>query len=112
MKVSSTKGGIRFERWGKLSPRYISPFKVLRQIGEVAYEVGLPLSLSFMCLVFHVYMLKKYVSNESHKPEYEEHDVRPDLSYKEKAMQILNISLKTLCKKEVPLTKCSGTAGS
>ncbi|XP_070015171.1 uncharacterized protein [Nicotiana sylvestris] len=37
LKVSPMKGIMRFEKKGKLNPRFICPFEVLRQVGEVAY---------------------------------------------------------------------------
>jgi hypothetical protein len=37
LKVSPTRGLHRFKIRGKLAPRYIGPFKVLEQRGEVAY---------------------------------------------------------------------------
>ena len=38
LKVSPTRGRIRFGMKGKLSPRYIGPFEVLTKIGSTAYE--------------------------------------------------------------------------
>lgn len=61
LKVSPTKGGVRFRRLGKLSLRYIGLIEVLRQVGEVAYELTLPPSLSAIHPVFHVSTLKKFV---------------------------------------------------
>ena len=49
-----------FGKRGKLSPRYIGPFEVLKRVGEVAYELALPPGLSGVHLVFHVSMLKRY----------------------------------------------------
>ena len=46
LKVSPTKGVMRFGRKEKLSPRYIGPFEILGLKGEVAYELALPLELS------------------------------------------------------------------
>ncbi|XP_069154546.1 uncharacterized protein [Solanum lycopersicum] len=44
-KVSPMKGMMRFGRKGKLSPRYIGPYKIVRTIGKVAYELDLPSDL-------------------------------------------------------------------
>jgi hypothetical protein len=46
LKVSPMKGVKRFGVTGKLSPRYIGPFKILSQNREVAFELELPKRLS------------------------------------------------------------------
>ncbi|WMV45566.1 hypothetical protein MTR67_038951 [Solanum verrucosum] len=33
---------MRFGKKGKLSPRYISPYRISKRIGNVAYELELP----------------------------------------------------------------------
>ena len=50
---------MRFGRKGKLRPRYVGPYEILQRVGEVAYELALPVELSFIHPVFHVSMLKK-----------------------------------------------------
>ena len=40
------KGVMRFGKKGKLSPRFVGPFEVLERMGEVAYRIAIPLTLS------------------------------------------------------------------
>ena len=61
LKISPTKGVIRFGSRGKLSPRFIGPFEILERVGEVAYRLALPPSLDGVHEVFHVSQLRKYV---------------------------------------------------
>ena len=66
LKISSTKGVIRFDSRGTLSPRFISPFEILERVGEVAYHLPLPPYLDGVHEVFHVSQLRKYVRDDSH----------------------------------------------
>ena len=59
LKISSMKGVMRFGKKRKLSPRYIAPYDILQQVGNVAYEMKFPNDLTSVHLVFHVSMLKK-----------------------------------------------------
>ena len=42
LKVSPMKGVMRFGKKVKLSPRYVGPYKILKRVGKVAYELELP----------------------------------------------------------------------
>ncbi|GKF36287.1 putative reverse transcriptase domain-containing protein, partial [Tanacetum coccineum] len=46
LKVSPWKGVVRFGKRGKLNPRYVRHFKVLKKVGAVAYKLELPQELS------------------------------------------------------------------
>ena len=81
LKISLTKGVIRFGGRGKLSLRYIGPFEVLERVGEVAYRLALPPSLEGVHNVFHVSQLRRYIRDESHVLDYSELELQPDLLY-------------------------------
>jgi hypothetical protein len=59
LKVSPIRGLCRFRVKGKLSPRFIGPFKILERVGEVAYRLELPVQLADVLDVFHISRLKK-----------------------------------------------------
>ncbi|XP_069148139.1 uncharacterized protein [Solanum lycopersicum] len=42
LKVSPMKGVMRYRNKVKLSPRYVGPYKILKMIGKVEYELELP----------------------------------------------------------------------
>jgi hypothetical protein len=58
VKVSPMRGVKRFRTKGKLSHRYVGPFKIIDR-REVAYQLELPEQLSNVHDVFHVSQLKK-----------------------------------------------------
>ncbi|KAL0546911.1 hypothetical protein IC582_016830 [Cucumis melo] len=105
LKVAPMRGVLRFERRGKLSPRFVGPFEILERIGPVAYRLALPPSLSTVHDVFHVSMLRKYVPDPSHVVGYESLEIDENLSYVEQPVEVLAREVKTLRNKEIPLVK-------
>ena len=69
LKVMPKRGVVKFDKRGKLSPRYIGPFKVFERVGTVAYLLALPKSLLSVHAVFHVSMLRKYTLDPNHVVE-------------------------------------------
>jgi hypothetical protein len=61
LKVSPMRDLHHFKVRGKLTPRFIGPFKILEKRGEVAYQLKLLPQLSDVHDVFHVSQLKKYL---------------------------------------------------
>ncbi|KAL0536859.1 hypothetical protein IC582_025822 [Cucumis melo] len=105
LKVAPMKGVLRFERRGKLSPRFVGPFEILERIGPVAYRLALPPSLSAVHDVFHISMLRKYVPDPSHVVDYEPLEIDENLSYVEQPVEVLAREVKTLRNKQIPLVK-------
>ncbi|XP_074276978.1 uncharacterized protein LOC141600631 [Silene latifolia] len=105
LKVSPTKGVVRFGKQRKLSPRYIGPFEIIERVGDVAYRLLLPIELSKIHDVFHISVLKKYISDPSHVITIPPLQVREDLSYEELPIQILDYKEKVLRNKTISLVK-------
>ena len=91
LRVSPTRGVMRFGVRGKLNPRYVGPFEVLDGVGEVvAYRLALSPSLASVHNVFHVSMLRKYVPDLSHIIELAPLWIREDLTYEEHPVRIID----------------------
>nr|GEX27886.1 zinc finger, CCHC-type, retrotransposon Gag domain protein [Tanacetum cinerariifolium] len=54
LKISPWKGVLQFKNKGKLSPRFLGPFKILKRVGEVAYVLELPKEMWGIQNTFHV----------------------------------------------------------
>ena len=66
LKVMPKRGVVRFDKRGKLSPRFIGPFEILERVGTVAYRLALPPSMSSVHEVFLFSMLRRYTPDPSH----------------------------------------------
>ncbi|KAK6140959.1 hypothetical protein DH2020_025298 [Rehmannia glutinosa] len=102
-KMAPMKGVMRFGKKEKLSHRYVGPFHITERIGDVAYRLDLPVSISQIHDVFHISMLRKYVANPCHILMNVPIELKADLSYKEIPMEILLREVKRLRNKEIPL---------
>jgi hypothetical protein len=92
------RGLHRFKIRGKLAPRYIGPFKILEQRGEVAYQLELPPQLSDVHDVFHVSQLRKCLRVLKEQMPLEELTIREDLTYEEYLVKILDTLEKVTIK--------------
>ncbi|WMV49704.1 hypothetical protein MTR67_043089 [Solanum verrucosum] len=99
------KGVMRFGKKGKLSPRYIGPYRISKRVGEVVYELELPQELATVHPVFHVSMLKKCMGDHSLIIPTEDIGIKDSLSYEEISVQILDCQVHKLRTKEVASVK-------
>ncbi|KAK4737909.1 hypothetical protein R3W88_001606 [Solanum pinnatisectum] len=99
------KGVMRFGKKGKLSPRYVGPYEILKSVGNVAYELNLPNELVPVHPVFHVSMLKKCIGDPVSILPLEGLGVNENLSYEEVPIEILDRQVKRLRNKEIASVK-------
>ncbi|XP_077226462.1 uncharacterized protein LOC143859697 [Tasmannia lanceolata] len=105
LNVSPTKGLMRFGVRGKLSPRFVGPYEILEKIGKVAYRLALPPSLSGVHNVFHVSMLRKYISDPNHVIELEPLNLREDLSFEEQPIRTVDCKDQVLRRRTILYVK-------
>ncbi|XP_073041893.1 uncharacterized protein [Primulina eburnea] len=91
VRVAPMKGVMIFGKKGKLSPRPIGPFEILKRVGTLAQRVALPSNLVRFHNVFYVSMLRNYMLNPSHVLNYEPLQLTPNLSFEERPTQIWDI---------------------
>ncbi|GJS97130.1 putative reverse transcriptase domain-containing protein [Tanacetum coccineum] len=59
LKVLPWKGVVCFGKKGKLAPKLVGPFEIIKKVGYVAYRLDLPEELNGVHNTFHVSNLKK-----------------------------------------------------
>jgi hypothetical protein len=105
LKVIPFKGTQRFQEKGKLAPRYVGPYKIYAQWGEVAYALALPDSLLGIHNVFHVSQLKRCLRVPTDMADLQEIEVDKNLSYKEHPIAILDFSERQIRTKTIKMVK-------
>ncbi|XP_028074506.1 uncharacterized protein LOC114276867 [Camellia sinensis] len=105
VKVTLIKRHPRFGKRDKLTPRYVGPFQVLEKVGAVAYRVALPPCMSPIHNVFHVSMLRGYLSDPSNVIDYHQIVLDDKLTYEEKPIRILDWQVRQLRNREISMVK-------
>ncbi|GKB53241.1 putative reverse transcriptase domain-containing protein, partial [Tanacetum coccineum] len=105
LKVSPWKGVVRFEKKGKLAPRFIGPFEITERISPVAYRLRLPEELNGVHDTFHVSNLKKCLTDQTLHVPLEEIQVDAKLNLVEEPVEILEREFKKLKRSRIPIVK-------
>ena len=96
---------MRFGKKVKLCPRYVGPYKILKRVGKVAYELELPAELREVHPVFHISFSKKCVGDPASVVPLETMVVKDSLSYKDIPVEILDRQVRRLRNKEAASIK-------
>ncbi|GJY26967.1 putative reverse transcriptase domain-containing protein [Tanacetum coccineum] len=105
LKVSPWKGVIRFDKRGKLSLRYVRPFKIIDIIGPVAYKLELPDELHGIHNTFYVSNLKKCLADENLVIPHEDIQLDDKLLFIEEPVDIMDREGKQLKQSRILIVK-------
>ena len=84
------RGVVRFDKLGKLSPRFIGPFDILERVGTVAYRLALLPSMTGVQEVFHVSMLRNYTPDPAHVVDWGQIEVDTDGTFEKGLVCLLD----------------------
>lgn len=104
--ISPIRGVVRFGKAGKLAPRYIEHFRILKRIRSLTYKVELPKRLAGVHSVFYVSHLRKFVHDLTlilEPSEQKDVEVEPDLTLVKHPVYIVDQDKKRLRNKVVQL---------
>ncbi|GKA39192.1 putative reverse transcriptase domain-containing protein [Tanacetum coccineum] len=105
LTVSPWKGVVRFGKRGKLSPRYVGPFKIIARVGPVAYTLEFPKEFQGIHSTFHVSNLKKCLVEGDVIVPMEEIQLDDKLHTIEELVEIVDKEVKRLKQSRIPIVK-------
>ena len=83
----------------------MGPYEIVDIIGKVAYRLRLPPELARIHDVFHVSMLRKYIADSSHVLRDQPVELKEDLTYEERPVQIVDRKDQVFQNIVIPLVK-------
>ncbi|GJT66578.1 putative reverse transcriptase domain-containing protein [Tanacetum coccineum] len=103
--ISPWKGVVRFGKKGKLTPRFVGPFEVIKKVGPVTYRLDLPEELDGVHDTFHVSNLKKCLADPTLQVPLDEIQVDAKLNFMEEHVEILEREFKNLKRSRIAIVK-------
>nr|GEV12820.1 reverse transcriptase domain-containing protein [Tanacetum cinerariifolium] len=89
LKVSPWKSVVRFGKKGKLAPRFVGPFEIIKKVGPVAYRLDFLKELNGVHDTFHVSNLKKCLVDQTLQVHLDEIRIDAMLNFVEEPVEIL-----------------------
>ncbi|GKB47916.1 putative reverse transcriptase domain-containing protein [Tanacetum coccineum] len=105
LKVSPWNGMIHFGKKGKLAPRYVGPFEILKRVGPIAYRLRLPEELGSVHDTFHVSNLKKCLADANLHVPLDEITIDKTLRFVEELVEIMDREVKSLKRSKISIVK-------
>ena len=105
LKVMLKRGVVKFDKRGKLAPRYIWLFEILERVGIIDYRLALLPCLSSVHEVLQVSMLWKYTPDSAHIVDWGGIVVDTDGTFEEGPVRIMDSWDQVLRRKNVRLVK-------
>ncbi|GJW63868.1 hypothetical protein Tco_0115752, partial [Tanacetum coccineum] len=105
LKVSLWKGVVHFGRKGKLAPRFVGLFEIVKNVGPVAYRLDLPEVLNGVHDTLHVSNLKKCLADPTLQVPLDEIRVDAKLNLVEDPVEILEREFKKLKRSRIAIVK-------
>jgi len=90
---------MRFCKKGKLNPIYVGPYRILKRVGNMAYEIEFPAEIVAVHPIFHISPLKKCVGDPTSIVSLKSVVVKDSLTYEEVPIEILDRQVRRLRKK-------------
>ncbi|GKE34690.1 hypothetical protein Tco_1454012, partial [Tanacetum coccineum] len=105
LKVLPWKGVVRFGKKGKLTPRFVGPFEIIKKVGLVAYMLDFPKELDGVHDTFHVSNHKKCLADPTLQVPLDEIQVDAKLNFVEEVVEILEREFKKLKRSRISIVK-------
>nr|GEX53908.1 reverse transcriptase domain-containing protein [Tanacetum cinerariifolium] len=105
LKVSPWKGVVSFGKKGKLAPRFVGPFEIIKKVGPMAYRLDFPEELIGVHDTFHVSNLKKCLADPTLQVPLDEIRVIAKLNFMEEPVGILDREFKKLKWSKIAIVK-------
>nr|GEX04965.1 putative reverse transcriptase domain-containing protein [Tanacetum cinerariifolium] len=96
---------VRFGKKEKLAPRFVRPFKIVNEVGFVAYRLRLPEELNGVHDTFHVSNLKECVADPTLQVPFDEIQVDAKLNFVEEPVEFLEREFKKLKRSRITIVK-------